>query len=150
MVFDASLPPSLWPESIHLATMVTNVLPTSNHGSKPTLHHLHPFGTRAYVQRHTIKGKFTPRCDICMYLGPDEKSHAARFWNPDSRTIIVSSNYSIKTVSPPTCPTTVKFTTPAPHDEDVDDIAGITNSPALTTRLLLFSTPILLPNTWVK
>jgi hypothetical protein len=80
LLFQASMPPSYWVETLSAATSLINVLPTKTLGfstphlallgTPPTYAHLRVFGCKCYPNLSaTASHKLTPRSTLCVFLG---------------------------------------------------------------------------------
>jgi hypothetical protein len=112
ILFQASLPPVYWANSLHTATHLLNRHPTktlddltpffSLYGTHPTYDHLRVFGCACYPNlSSTAPHKLSPRSTLCVFLGysTDHKG----YWCLDLHTnrIIISHHVTFnETVFP--------------------------------------------------
>ena len=80
LLFQVSLPPSLWVEALQTATYHINILPIKTlrsstphfplFGTVPSYDHLRVFGCKCYPNMYAIAThKLSPRSTLCVFLG---------------------------------------------------------------------------------
>lgn len=100
MLLDADMAEWFWPLALHAAIYIKNRLPHSaipRHtspyqlwfGTKPSLHHLRPFGAHciAKILPASALSKFQARGEAGRFVGYSKTAKGYLFWNPKSRSI---------------------------------------------------------------
>ena len=92
--------PEWWVDTMQLANWIINRAPTRAledttpfedwYQTEPDLSRLHVFGSRAEVYIEGHKAKLDPRTKTCIYLGPNYQGEGCRFYDPNTKRIIVS------------------------------------------------------------
>jgi hypothetical protein len=95
------MPGKFWREAVSTAVYLLNRSPTKSikgmtpyeawHGRKPSVHHLRTFGCVAHVKK--VGPGLTmllDRSSQMVFIGYDSRSKAYRFYNPESRKLVVS------------------------------------------------------------
>jgi hypothetical protein len=101
LLFQASLPPVYWADSLHTATYLLNRHPTKTldgrtphfalHGTQPTYTHLRVFGCACYPNlSSTASHKLSPRSSLCVFLGYSSDHKGYRCLDLHSNRIIIS------------------------------------------------------------
>jgi transposase InsO family protein len=101
MLTEKEIPRTFWPEAVNWTIHVLNRSPTfavrnmtpeeAWSGTKPSVEHFRVFGCLAHVYIPDSKRiKLDDRSMKCILLGVSEESKAYRFFNPASKTIVVS------------------------------------------------------------
>jgi hypothetical protein len=101
MLFQASLPPVYWADSLHTATYLLNRHPTKTlggltpffalFGTPPTYSHLRVFGCACYPNlSSTAPHKLSPRSSLCVFLGYSSDHKGYRCLDLQTNRIIIS------------------------------------------------------------
>jgi hypothetical protein len=101
LLFQASLPPVYWADSLHTATYLLNRHPTKTldghtpffalHGTQPSYTHLRVFGCACYPNMSsTAPHKLSPRTCLCVFLKYSSDHKGYRCLDLHSNRIIVS------------------------------------------------------------
>jgi hypothetical protein len=101
LLFQASLPPVYWADSLHTATYLLNRHPTKTldghtpffalHGTQPSYTHLRVFGCACYPNLSSAAPhKLSPRSSLCVFLGYSLDHKGYRCLDLHSNRIIVS------------------------------------------------------------
>ena len=101
LLFQASLPPVYWADSLHTATYLLNRHPTKTldgrtpffalYGTQPSYTHLRVFGCACYSNlSSTAPHKLSPRSSLCVFLGYTSDHKGYRCLDLHSNRIIVS------------------------------------------------------------
>jgi hypothetical protein len=101
LLFQASIPPAYWADSLHTATYLLNRHPTKTlggltpffalHGTHPTYTHLRVFGCACYPNlSSTAPHKLSPRSSLCVFLGYSSDHKGYRCLDLHSNRIIIS------------------------------------------------------------
>jgi hypothetical protein len=101
LLFQASLPPVYWADSLHTATYLLNCHPTKTldghtpffalHGTQPSYTHLRVFGCACYPNLSSAAPhKQSPRSSLCVFLGYSSDHKGYRCLNLHYNWIIVS------------------------------------------------------------
>ena len=101
LLFQASLPPVYWADSLHTATYLLNRHPTKTldghtpffalHGTQPSYTHLRVFGCACYPNQSSVAPhKLSPRSSLCVFLGYSSDHKGYRCLDLHSNRIIVS------------------------------------------------------------
>jgi hypothetical protein len=95
------MPGKFWGEAVSTAAYLLNCSPMKSvkgmtpyeawHGRKPSVHHLCTFGCVAHVKKvGPGLTKLSDRSSQMVFTGYDSGSKAYRFYNPESRKLVVS------------------------------------------------------------
>lgn len=106
MLIDAKAPMHLWGEAVNTANYLSNrsVNSAIEHmtpyekwvGRKPCVHHLHPFGSKAFLLIKGYRGhKFAPKAIPGIFIGYSDISKAFRIYVPSKRKTMVSKDVRI-------------------------------------------------------
>jgi histone deacetylase 1/2 len=101
LLFQASLPPVYWADTLHTATYLLNRHPTKTlagrtphfalYGTHPSYDHLRVFGCACYPNlSSTATNKLSPRSTLCVFLGYSTDHKGYRCLDLQSNRIIVS------------------------------------------------------------
>jgi hypothetical protein len=101
LLFQASIPPVYWADSLHTATYLLNRHPTKTlsgltpffalTGTNPTYSHLRVFGCACYPNlSSTAPHKLSPRSSLCVFLGYSSDHKGYRCLDLHSNRIIIS------------------------------------------------------------
>jgi hypothetical protein len=101
LLFQASMPPSLWAEALHTATFLINIRPTKATslstpyerllGTTPPYHTLRVFGCLCYPNTlSTSPNKLSRRSTKCVFLGYPSRHKGYRCLDLATRRIIIS------------------------------------------------------------
>ena len=101
LLFQASLPPVYWADSLHTATYLLNRHPTKSldgrtpffalYGTQPSYTHLRVFGCACYPNlSSTAPHKLSPHSSLCVFLGYSSDHKGYRCLDLHSNRIIVS------------------------------------------------------------
>jgi hypothetical protein len=136
LLFQASLSPIYWADSLHTATYLLNRHPTKTldnrtpffalHGTQPSYAHLRVFGCACYPNlSSTAPHKLSPRSTLCVFLGYSSNHKGYRCLNLHSNQIIVSRHavfdetFPFSEMSTPQDPDTLAFL------DDADDSSSL-------------------------
>jgi hypothetical protein len=106
MIHSKNLTQHFWGEAINIACHIINrvyLRPETNkipyeiwQGKKPTVKYFRTFGSKCYILRDRENlGKFDPKSDEGIFLGYSTNSHAYRFFNKRTKTLMESINVVI-------------------------------------------------------
>lgn len=101
LMFQASLPPSFWPDALATSTYLLNRRPCRPRehatpyellfGTPPDYAHLRVFGCLCYPNTaSTAPHKLAPRSARCIFLGYPMDHRGYKCYNPDTKRVIVS------------------------------------------------------------
>jgi histone deacetylase 1/2 len=101
LLFQASMPPAYWAESLRTATQLFNIHPTKTiqnrtphralFGTPPTYDHLRIFGCRCYPNlSSTMPHKLAPRSAECVLLGYPDNHKGYRCLDLSTNRVIIS------------------------------------------------------------
>src|SRR5258708_15775785 len=103
MLAEKNLPETLWAEVIAHAAYIRNRSPTRATGmmlmeawvgNKPDLSHLREFGTDVWILSEGESNKTQPKSVKMILVGFEDGSKAVRYYNPKTRRVNVSRNYT--------------------------------------------------------
>lgn len=64
-------------------------------GNTPIVKYFKKFGSKCYIRRDDIIGKFDPRCDEGIFLGYSNEIKAYRFYNKRLQRIVMNVNVKV-------------------------------------------------------
>ncbi|KAI3757628.1 hypothetical protein L6452_05170 [Arctium lappa] len=99
LLFHSRLPPTFWPEALHMASHLLNILPSASISNDtphyrlfrrhPTYDHLHVFGCLCFPRLHPTH-KLQPRSSPCIFLGYPSYHRGFRCYDLSTWKIIIS------------------------------------------------------------
>lgn len=102
LLFDAQLPKSFWAEAVQTAVYLINRSPTSGHditpeeaftGKKPSLSHIHVFGTKCMAQiPKQRRKKLDPKSQEAILVGFGSQIKGYHLYSPQSQKFFYSRN----------------------------------------------------------
>jgi transposase InsO family protein len=133
LLFQASMPPSLWAEALHTATFLINIRPTNAQtlttpyellfGLTPSYHTLRVFGCLCYPNiTSTTPNKLSPRSTRCVFLGYPSRHKGYRCLDLATRRIIISRHVIFDEHTFPYAPDTPVQPSPPPTPDLFDPI----------------------------
>ncbi|KAI3746178.1 hypothetical protein L6452_08601 [Arctium lappa] len=99
LLFHSRLPPTFWPEALHMVSHLLNILPSASISNDtphyrlfrrhPTYDHLRVFGCLCFPRLH-LTHKLQPRSSPCIFLGYPSYHRGFRCYDLSTRKIIIS------------------------------------------------------------
>jgi len=124
MLLEKKLPQTLWAEAIGHAAYIRNRSPTRAlpsmtpieawTGTKPNLSHLREFGTDVYILDEGNSAKTEPKANKMFFVGFEDGSKSIRYYDPRTRKVLVSRNFTFPQSSLPAPPETASVPIPPP------------------------------------
>jgi len=149
LLFDSSLPLSLWGEALTHAIYTKNRMPHPSLNNKspdevltgevPNIGYLQPFGSPAHVfipeERRRVGGKLLARTAEGFLVGYGEQRNHYRFWIPSLHRVVISRDFKARVVTSVPNVMTVDTSSPEPlaMAPATQDISSTSPSPSAVT-----------------
>ena len=142
----------LWAEAVHTAVFLKNIAPHSRllstpfealYGDKPSIKHLHPFGTQAFVhipkEARAPGSKLLHRAESGTFVGYGKTSKIFRIYIPDRNAVVESRDVTFAPFNEPDQKSQTEFNfdlkTRQPETQLPAEPTQSTQKPSTPTRL---------------
>lgn len=105
MIMEANLPHIYWREVVSTIVYTFNIVHIKGEtgktpyelwfGNTPTIKYFKIFGSKCYIKRDDIIGKFDPRCDEGIFLGYSNENKSYKCYNKRLQRIMESANVKV-------------------------------------------------------